>query len=288
MDTRPLIVIVGPTASGKTGLAIKLARKFDGEIISADSRAIYKGMDIGTAKPTADEQKAARHWGIDLVDPDERFTVADFQKYANEKIADIRARDKTPFLVGGSGLYVDSVIFDYEFDSDVDERLRTKLNEMTVEELQNYCEKHNISLPENYKNKRYLVRAIERENVVKNNRQKIRKNTIIVGIETDKDELKKRIANRAEQMFNGAIEQETEVLAAKYSFELEAMKSNIYPIVWRMINGEITRDEAVFFFQTDDWHLAKKQLTWFRRNPNIQWLPPDEIEDYLNKKFARD
>jgi tRNA dimethylallyltransferase len=283
---RPLIVIVGPTASGKTSLAIKLAKQFNGEIISADSRAIYRGMDIGTAKPTADEQRAVQHWGVDLVEPDERFTVADFQKYADEKIADIRARDKTPFLVGGSGLYVDSVIYNYEFGDDVNKNLREKLNQMTVEELQNHCKKHNILLPENHKNKRYLIRAIERQNVVKNTPQQIRDDAIVIGISTDREELRSRIKNRAEQMFDDALYNETRRLAEKYSFELESMKSNIYPIVHRMLGGEISRDEAIQLLEIDDWHLAKRQMTWFRRNPNIKWLPLGEVESYLNKKFA--
>ncbi|QQS17544.1 hypothetical protein IPL44_00610 [Candidatus Saccharibacteria bacterium] len=111
---QPLIVIVGPTASGKTGLAVSLAKEFGGEIISADSRTIYRGMTIGTAKPTAEEMDDIPHHLIDLVDPDEEFTLWNFQQLAKEKIADIRSRGNIPFLVGGSGLYVDSVIFDYE------------------------------------------------------------------------------------------------------------------------------------------------------------------------------
>ncbi|MCL2174105.1 tRNA (adenosine(37)-N6)-dimethylallyltransferase MiaA [Candidatus Saccharibacteria bacterium] len=284
---RPLVVIVGPTASGKTGLAIQLARKFNGEIISADSRAIYQGMDIGTAKPTLDEQKEVKHWGIDLVAPDERFTVADFQKYANEKIAEIRARGQIPFLVGGSGLYIDSIIFDYEFGDDVDAERRAELDRMTIEELQNYCNKHNIPLPENHKNKRYLMRAIERQNVVKNTRQKIRSDVIIVGILVGEGELRKRIADRAKKMFRDELYGETKRLMTKYSFNLESMKSNIYPIAQRLLNGEISRDEAIKLSEIDDWHLAKKQMTWFRRNPAIKWLPSGEIEGYLNKKFAR-
>jgi tRNA dimethylallyltransferase len=283
---RPLIVIVGPTASGKTGLAVKVAKKFGGEIISADSRAIYREMNIGTAKPTLAEQGGIPHHGLDLVAPNERFTVADFKKYAEQKIAEIRARGKMPLLVGGSGLYVDSVLFNYDFGADVDEEKRQKLNKMTVAELQNYCEKHNISLPENHKNKRYLIRAIEQQNVVKNNRQKMRDDAVIVGITTDKDELLKRIENRAEQMFRGELYDETKRLAAKYSFDLESMKSNIYPIVHRMLGGEITRDEAKNLSVTDDWHLAKKQMTWFRRNPAIKWLLRCEIEKYLDGLFT--
>ncbi|MCL2451621.1 tRNA (adenosine(37)-N6)-dimethylallyltransferase MiaA [Candidatus Saccharibacteria bacterium] len=287
MDARPLVVIVGSTASGKTSLAIRLAKKFDGEIISADSRAIYRGMDIGTAKPTVDEQEQIKHWGIDLVEPDERFTVADFQKYANAKIDEIRTRGKISFLVGGSGLYIDSVIFNYEFGDEANEKLRKKLNQMTAEQLQNHCKKHNIPLPENYKNKRYLVRTIERKNVVKNTHQKIRDNTIIIGIQIDKHELRRRIKARAERMFSDELYREAGELLDKYDHELESMKSNVYPIVRRLLGGEISRDEAIHLSETDDWHLARKQMTWFRRNPNIKWLLPDEVEDYLSKKFAR-
>ena len=282
---KPLIVIVGPTASGKTGLAVRIAQKLDGEIISADSRAIYRYMDIGTAKPTEHEQGGIRHWGIDLVNPDESFTVADFQKYANVAIDDISSRGKVPILVGGSGLYIDSVIFNYQFAGNRDEKLRKKLDKMTVTELIDYCKKQSISLPENYKNHRYLVRAIERNGVSSNNRKSIRKNCIIVGILVEKDELLDRIRQRSDKMFADKIIDETKYLVERYSFDLESMKSNIYPIVWRMINGEISRDEAQELSIIDDWHLAKKQTTWFKRNPFIKWLSTDEIENYLLKKF---
>lgn len=115
MVSRPLIVIVGPTASGKTTLAIELARRLDGEIICADSRTVYKGMDIGTAKPTEEEQLFVPHHLLDVVDPGERFTVADFKRLANEAIIDIIGRGKVPIMVGGSGLYIDAVLFDYKF-----------------------------------------------------------------------------------------------------------------------------------------------------------------------------
>jgi tRNA dimethylallyltransferase len=192
METRPLVVIVGPTASGKTALAIELAEQFNGEIICADSRTVYKGMDIGTAKPTKKEQSKVPHWGIDIVDPDQRFTAADFKKYVLQKIAEIRSRGHVPFLVGGSGLYVDSVIFDYEFGDEADENLRRKLNTMTVDELKNYCIINNIVLPENHKNQRYLIRKIELNGVQpKRNNQPIN-DIIVVGISTDKIELRKK------------------------------------------------------------------------------------------------
>jgi tRNA dimethylallyltransferase len=134
----PLIVIVGPTASGKTSLAVQLAKKYDGEIICADSRTIYKGMDIGTAKPTLAERAVVLHWGLDLVEPGELFSAADFKRYADQKIEEIRNRGHVPFLVGGSGLYVDAVVFDYAFGVKADPSKRQMLEDWTVEELQNY------------------------------------------------------------------------------------------------------------------------------------------------------
>jgi tRNA dimethylallyltransferase len=144
----PLIVIVGPTASGKSALAMQLAERFGGEIICADSRTVYKGMDIGTAKPSAEDQARVPHHGLDLVEPGERFSAVDFKNYATQTIADIRARGKIPFLVGGTGLYVDAVIFDYHFGQ-ADPELRAKLEALSLEELHEYCRNNNIKLPEN-------------------------------------------------------------------------------------------------------------------------------------------
>ena len=115
----PLVVITGPTASGKTGLALELAKKYDGEIICADSRTIYRGMDIGTAKPTTIERATVPHHGLDLVEPGERFTAHDFQRIANEAIGDIRKRGHVPFLVGGTGLYIDAVVREYQWPDTV-------------------------------------------------------------------------------------------------------------------------------------------------------------------------
>ena len=282
-----MIVIVGPTASGKTGLAIKIAKKFDGEIISADSRAIYKHMDIGTAKPTPAELDGVRCWGIDLVEPDELFTVADFQEYANEAIKDIYSRGKLPILCGGSGLYIDSVIFNYEFPKDSNEKIRKKLNSMSVEELTAYCKENNITLPENSKNKRYLIRTIERGGKVNSNRDSIRDDCTVFGIKIGKEELLDRIIKRADIMFSDEIEKETKYLADRYSFEIESMKSNIYPIVNQMMNGEISLAQAKELFITDDWHLAKKQNTWFKRNQFIKWHTTDEIEQIIGKMLTK-
>ena len=139
----PLVVIAGPTASGKTALAIELAEKFGGEIICADSRTIYKYMDIGTAKPSAEDRARVPHHGIDLVEPGEDFSAADFKFYALGMIADIRARGKVPFLVGGTGLYIDAVVYDYQFGPKADPVQREILESMTLEQLHDYCYKNN-------------------------------------------------------------------------------------------------------------------------------------------------
>ena len=144
--TLPLIAIVGPTASGKTALAIRLASQFGGEVVCADSRTIYKGLAVGTAKPTQVEQSMVPHWGIDLVEPGEYFTVADFKEYTRQKIREIRGCGNIPFLVGGTGLYVDSVIFDFSFASKSDGDLREDLDCKTIQELQEYCKNNNIHL----------------------------------------------------------------------------------------------------------------------------------------------
>lgn len=283
----PLIVIVGPTASGKTALAIRLAKRFGGEIICADSRTVYTYMDIGTAKPTVQEQAEVPHWGLDLVEPGERFTAADFKRYALEKINEIRARGNVPFLVGGSGLYVDAVLFDYEFGVQSDNVTRAQLEQLTVKELQKYCIDHNIELPENRRNKRYLVRAIEQHGINRQRRDTPISTSIIVGIATDRDELRTRIVHRAEQLFEDGVVKEATMLGKKYGWESEAMTGNIYPLVRQYLQGSLTMEEVQQKFITLDWRLAKRQLTWLRRNQHIQWKTLHDAEHYLSNILAR-
>ncbi len=160
--SRPkLLVIVGPTASGKSELALNIAKKYNGEIIAADSRTVYRDMNIGTAKPSLDDQKALLHWGLDLVNPGQRFTAADFKQYAEAKIVDIQKRGKLPLLVGGTGLYIDSVLFDFGFLADFDPKLRKELEQLSVQDLQKIIKQRGYTMPTNYQNKRYLIRVIE-------------------------------------------------------------------------------------------------------------------------------
>ncbi len=283
---KPLVVIVGPTASGKTALAIEVAKRFDGEIICADSRTIYKGMDIGTAKPTPQERQGVIHWGLDLVEPGERFTAADFKKYAIEKIAEIRARGHLPIMVGGTGLYVDAVIFDYTFGTDVDVELRHSLELLSITELHDYCRKNNINLPENSQNKRYVIRAIEQKSAsTKRNHQPI-SNTIIVGIATETNKLRDRINARSEQMFDNGVVNEATLLGKKYGWDNEAMSANIYRLVHLYLLGVATLDEIKVKNTTKDWQLAKRQQTWLKRNPYIEWGTVTSLRDYLFRVLA--
>ena len=282
----PLIVIAGPTASGKTALAIRLAKQFGGEIICADSRTIYKSMDVGTAKPSREERAAVPHWGIDLVEPGERFTVAAFKRYTMQKIGEIRARGHIPFLVGGTGLYIDSVIFDYGFAPEPDELFRQQLQGMTIEELQKYCENSNILMPENIHNKRYLVRAIERKSIITMRRRGLLENTFVVGITTESELLRTKITERIEQLFSNNVVEEATLLGEKYGWESEAMTGNIYPLLRKHELGEMSIEEVKVKCITLDWRLAKRQMTWLRRNPYLLWADAASAEHILSRTLA--
>lgn len=281
MAVRPLIVIVGPTASGKTKLAIEIAKQYGGEIIAADSRTIYKDLDIGTAKPSIQEQQGIPHFGLDLVAPGEPFSAADFKVYAEQKISEIRGRGHVPILVGGTGLYVDGVVFDYRFGASVDTLTREKYNTLSTEELQQELAKNNIELPDNKNNKRYLVRALEQGGV---NQQRLRRpiyNTFIVGIETPPKILRERIEARAAELFKNGMLDEALKMGEKYGWESEAMTGNIYKLAHKFAQGELDEKELVEKFTTADWRLAKRQMTWLRRNKFITWLSLNEASAYI-------
>lgn len=245
-----ILVIIGPTASGKTGLAIDVAielsrrrgcdveaSEFACEVISADSRAIYKGMDIGTAKPTVEEMKGVPHFGIDLVEPNDRFTVVDFCAYAREKIAEIRERGHLPIIAGGTGLYVDALVYDYQFNDGV----------------KSSC----------------------------SDRQEMSSDFVVIGIDWPREVLRERLLLRSNKLFEQPIEEETLEMVEKYGWDSQAMKSDIYPIVWDMMTGKISREEAIELNAIDDWHLAKRQLTWFKRNKNINWMPLEKAKEWV-------
>ncbi len=282
----PLVVVVGPTASGKSAVALEVAERFSGEIICSDSRTIYKGMDIGTAKPTAEDRTRVPHWGLDLVEPGEKFTAADFQKDATQKIKEIRARGNIPFLVGGTGLYVDAILFDFQFPK-VDENRRQMLSLESLESLHDYCTNNNIEFPENDKNKRHIINAILRHESSQRPQQRREPvpNTIVVGIATESQKLKQRIAQRSAELFNRGMIDEAKKLGEKYGWESEAMTGNIYRLVHQFLNNEFDETELRARFVTADWQLAKRQMTWLKRNTYIQWVSREEAPKYIQERI---
>lgn len=288
----PLIVILGPTASGKTGYAINLAQRIDGEIICADSRTVYKGMDVGTAKPTKHEREIVLHWALDLVEPDQRFTLYDFQQYAYSKIAEIRGRGHVPMLVGGTGLYIDSVIYHYGLtkETEFDTARRGKLEQMSVAELVNHATSRQIELPKDTLNKRRLVRAIE-QGVVNKKCTQLDDNTVVIGIKSDRETLRMRSRQRSEQMLADDLIEETKRLIQQYGL-VEPLRRNAYDVVHQYLNGDITgRDELIDRMVIADGHLVKKQLTWWRsprRAGDIMWCSLDDLNKQMHASETLD
>lgn len=277
----PLIVITGLTASGKTDLAVSLAELINGEIICADSRTVYKGLDIGTAKPSKLARRNIPHFALDLVEPDERFTLYDFQLYARTKINEIRERGKVPILVGGSGLYVDSIIYSYKLRADNFKlSQRRELEALTINDLLLKIKSAGIKLPKDTKNKRRLIRAIERNDKVNNIEEfELIDNTLVWGINVPRDQLRKRIEFRAQLMVKQGIVEETHTLTKRYGV-VEPLKRNAYGAALKLINNEINEDQLIKNIAQLDWHLARKQATWWRnrkRRKHIYWQTNDDF-----------
>ena len=274
-----LLVIVGPTASGKSDLAIRVAKEFNGEIICADSRTVYKGMDIGTAKPSNANQRAIRHWGLDLVEPGQLYSAAQFKAYAQEKILDIQSRNKLPVLVGGTGLYIDSVLFDFSFviSKKLAFRQRFIYTWWSIEKLQKVIQQRDWPMPENRQNRRHLINTFQRQGRVGGKADKPRADALIIGLLPSDEELRKRIDERAEEIFKREVVNET--LALKKKFGKRALTKNggiVYGICLRLLDIQINEAEAIELFKIADWQYARRQRTWFRRNRYIKWFSSSE------------
>lgn len=286
-DQPPLVVILGETASGKSALALELAQMFNGEIIAADSRTVYRGMDIGTAKPSSGERQLVPHHLLDVVTPDQTFTVADFKRLADEAIYDISKRGNVPFLVGGTGLYIDAVLYDFSFRGGADQQLRTRLQHMTADDLQALILEKGISLPANSRNPRHLLRTLETEGAVAG-RKPLRRGTLILGLEVDREGLRERITRRVEAMQASGFSEEVQRVAESYGWNAPALQAPGYKAFRRYLAGEIDVEEAKHQFVQNDMQLAKRQRTWFRRNKSIRWISRKEeavdlLATFLNK-----
>ena len=266
----PLVAIIGQTGSGKSALAMRLAEHFGGEIIAADSRTVYAGMDIGTAKPTPAERARIRHFALDVVTPGQLFNAYDFKQVATEAIADISARGRLPFLVGGTGLYIDAVVFNYAFRSAPDPSKRAELESLSVAELQRRIVSADLPMPKNSQNSRHLIRVLESGTILRQARQ-LRPNTLLLGLQPPADQLRSRLLARAEAMLATGLEAETKQLITEYG-EAEALRTPAYSAVLAYLRGHILRTAISETIVANDLKLAKRQRTWFRRNSLIHWL----------------
>jgi tRNA dimethylallyltransferase len=268
----PLLVVVGETASGKTALAIRLAQEFNGEIICADSWTVRRGVNIGTAKPTAEEQALVPHHLLDVVGPDEDFTAAVFKDLANRAITDITARGKLPIMVGGTGLYVDGVLYDYGFLPAGDRVSRELVSILTIPELLEMISAKGIDLGDvDTRNKRRLVRLLE-TNGARPTKKPLRDNTLIIGLKTERDQLQQRVTERVDNMLNVGLEDEVRALVERYGWGCEALKGISYA-QWRgyfdgVDSREVTRQKII----KATLDLAKRQRVWFKRNKSIHWF----------------
>lgn len=286
-NNSPLIAIVGETASGKSALAMQLAQHFAGEIVCADSRTVYRGMDIGTAKPSAAERALVPHHLLDVAEPSERFTAADFKRLAEAAIQDIQRRGRVPFLVGGTGLYVDAVLYDFNFAGQPDLAQRAILQQLSVPALQNLLIERGIALPANSQNPRHLVRALEIGGQPAT-RQSLRPNTLVIGLRPERRLLRAAVTARVDAMLSNGLIEEVRRLGAQYGWDAPALQATGYKAFRQYLGGSISLEEAKAQFVQNDMRLAKRQRTWFRRNSDIHWLskPAEAVElvtTFLNK-----
>lgn len=311
MPLPKLIAILGPTASGKTALGIEIAKQFGGEVISVDARMIYKGMDVGTAKPEGewkigeiemggriDQLFGARkeffvegvpHWGIDLVDPDQDYSVAQFKAYAEKKIAEIVKRKHVPILVGGTGLWLSAVIDNLDLSSTpADEKLRAELEEKSLGDLFHEYKKLDPIGAEQIDrdNKRRLVRALEVTLLTGKpfsqlqTRGVSKYNVLQIGLSVERNVLYERINDRVDEMIAHELVTEVRSLKQKYSCAIESMTGIGYRQVCEFLEGRSSLKEAIEEIKKDTRHYAKRQMTWFKRDERIEWVvqPKDAVK----------
>lgn len=291
-----VIVICGPTASGKTALSIELAKKIDGEIISADSMQIYEDMDIGTAKPSKEEMDGIPHHLIGYVSPEERYSVARYKKDSIKKIEEVLQRGKYPIIVGGTGLYVDSLVNGVEYDDiKIDLEYRSKLEELAEKQgLEFVYDKamqvDPVAMKKISKNdKKRIFRVLEIYNAtgktktdqeIESRRKENPYDFKVFGINIEREKLYERINLRVDIMMKQGLVQEVENIVKKYKGFPTSMQALGYKEVIEYLKGEVNEEEMVEKIKRESRRYAKRQITWFKRNENIIWL--DGLNDRQN------
>ena len=283
-----VIVICGPTASGKTALSIEVAKKINGEIISCDSMQIYKDMNIGTAKPTKEEMGKIKHYLIDYVLPTERYSVAEYKKDAKKAIKEVIEKGKTPIIVGGTGLYVDSLIYEIEypeikFDEEYRKKLEKEVEEEGLEKLYEKAKKIDpIAIQKISKtDKKRIQRVLEiyhatgktkTEQEIISRQKEPEYAYKVYGLLWDRQKLYDRINLRVDIMIEQGLIEEVKTILKKYSEFPTAMQGLGYKEVVQYLNKEITKEEMIEKIKQETRRYAKRQMTWFRKNKQTIWL----------------
>ncbi|MFV0379264.1 MAG: tRNA (adenosine(37)-N6)-dimethylallyltransferase MiaA [Anaerorhabdus sp.] len=299
-----VIVIVGPTGVGKSDFSIGLAKALNGEIISGDSVQIYKGFDIGSGKITNEEMDGIKHYGIDILDSKERYSVKEFQKYVRDKIKEISDRKKTVIIVGGTGLYIKACLYDYEFkDEEIDKSVFEKYNAMTNEELMDYLKKIDSSEATkiHVNNRKRLIRAciiydthkVSKGDVIKSQKHQLLYDAYIVGCTMDRELLYDRINKRVLKMIDDGLEKEVRSLTScGVSFDDQAMSAIGYKEWKDYLNDQEELEEIVNKIQSNSRKFARRQYTFFNNQLDVNWINMnddnekikivDSLKEFLN------
>lgn len=294
-----VVVICGPTASGKTALSIELAKKINGEIVSADSMQIYKDMNIGTAKPTIEEMQGIKHYLLDFISPEERYSVAQYKQDAKVAIKEIISKGKTPIIVGGTGLYVDSLIYEIEYnDIEIDVNYRKELEKIIEKQGLGELYKQALQIDPiamekiSPNDKKRIMRVLEiyKSTGKTKTQQELesRKNPVeydyrVFAINWDREVLYQRINKRVDIMIEQGLIDEVKSILKKYNKFPTAMQGLGYKEVVDYINGTYTKEEMIEKIKMETRRYAKRQLTWFRKNKQTIWLDgTNNIQNNIN------
>ena len=299
MNKPKVIVICGPTASGKTALSIQLAQKINGEIISSDSMQIYKDMNIGTAKPDKQEMQGIKHYLLDFVEPNQRYSVADYKKDAENAIEDILQKGKVPIIVGGTGLYVDSLIYgikypNIEFNENYRKKLEKRAEKEGLEKLYEEARKIDPQAMEKISrnDQKRILRVLEiynatgktkTEQEIESRKNEVKYDYKVFAINMDREKLYDRINKRVDIMIQKGLIEEVENLLKKYNEFPTAMQGLGYKEVVEYLQGKVLKEDMIENIKRESRRYAKRQITWFKKNKQTIWIGPNDLQMILNE-----